>query len=220
MKEAVAIIEEEPRRFRRKEEDIRRLILDAARCEFGRQGYATTTRAIAQLADVSESLVFRYFGSKAALFDLVVFGPFNDLIARFNQTSGIRDDENYEASSRAFVTELLQYLRANRMLITAFVQTSSGRFKDTGIPAKAGLKDYFARAQASVEAIHRRLTGQVDPAIWLAVRLGFATVLGSVLFSDLLFAGEEPDMETLTDGLVQLLVRLLQPTAKTLAKQV
>jgi AcrR family transcriptional regulator len=217
MKEAVAIMEEEPRRFRRKEEDIRRLILNAARCEFGRHGYATTTRAIAQLADVSESLVFRYFGSKAALFDLVVFGPFNDLIARFNQTSGMRDDDNAEASSRAFVTELLQYLRANRMLIAAFVQTSSGRFKEAGIPAKAGLEDYFARAQASVEAMHHNLTGKADPAIWLAVRLGFAAVLGSVLFSDLLFAGEEPDLETLREGLVQLLVRLLQPPIKRLA---
>jgi AcrR family transcriptional regulator len=217
MKEAVAIMEEEPRRFRRKEEDIRRLILDAARSEFGRRGYATTTRAIAQLADVSESLVFRYFGSKAALFDLVVFGPFNDLIARFHQTNGIGDVDDPEAGSRAFVTELLQYLRANRMLIAAFLQTSSSRLKETGIPAKAGLDDYFARAQASVEAIHRKLTGAVDPGIWLAVRLGFATVLGSVVFSDLLFAGEEPDIETLTEGLVQLLARLLQPTARTLA---
>jgi len=65
--------------------------------------------------------------------------------------------------------------------------------------------------------MHRKLTGKADPAIWLAVRLGFATVLGSVLFSDLLFANEEPDMKTLTEGLVQLLVRLLQPPTNSLA---
>jgi AcrR family transcriptional regulator len=213
MNENIVVLEPGTRRNRRKEQDIRNLILDAARREFTRLGYAaTTTRAIAQLADVSESLVFRYFGSKAALFDLVVFGPFNELMARFNETHAVpTDTPTHIANSRAFVGALLKYLRANRMLVAGFVQTFAGRFDETGFPPASGLENYFALSQASVDRLHRNTVGYADPAIGLAIRLGFAAVLGSVLFSNWLFAEKEPDLDVLTDGLVRLLVRVLEP---------
>lgn len=50
---------------------------------FGEQGYnATTTRGIAQRAGVSEPLLFRYFGSKEALFEQAVLTPFTDFVSR------------------------------------------------------------------------------------------------------------------------------------------
>jgi AcrR family transcriptional regulator len=201
------------RRFRRKETEIRQLILDAARQEFGRAGYAvTTTRAIAKLAGVSESLVFRYFGSKAALFDIVVFGPFNDLMARFNKSHTVPQGQQMHISnSRVFVRELLTYLRDNRMLVTAFVQNSVGCVDEAGLPFSSGLANYFARSQESVEIMQRKANGYADPSIGLAVRLGFSAVLGSVLFSNWLFGTEEPEIDTLTDGLVRMLVRILEP---------
>jgi AcrR family transcriptional regulator len=212
MNKNIVVLEPGTRRNRRKEEDIRNLILDAARHEFTRLGYAATTRAIAQLADVSESLVFRYFGSKAALFDLVVFGPFNELMARFNETHAVATDApTHIANSRAFVSALLKYLRANRLLIAGLLQTFAGRFEETGFPPASGLENYFALSQASVDRLHRSTNGYADPATGLAIRLGFAAVLGSVLFSNWLFAEEEPDLDVLTDGLVRLLVRVLEP---------
>jgi AcrR family transcriptional regulator len=213
MDENILPLEPVARRNRRREDDIRQLILEAARQEFTRLGYAgATTRAIAQLADVSESLVFRYFGSKAALFDLVVFGPFNELMARFNETHSVAEDApTHIANSRDFVRNLLQYLRANRMLIAGFLQNFASRFEENGSPPASGFENYFALSQASVDRLHRSTTGYADPSIWLAVRLGFATVLGSVLFSSWLFAEKEPDIEVLTDGLVRLLVRVLEP---------
>jgi len=42
---------------------------------------------------------------EAALFDLVVFGPFNDLLARFSQPAP--GAETLAVSTRAFVSELL-----------------------------------------------------------------------------------------------------------------
>jgi AcrR family transcriptional regulator/transposase len=57
--------------------------LAAARTAFGRYGYnATTTRAIAQRAGVSEPTIFRQFGSKDALFDAAVLTPFTEFLTQ------------------------------------------------------------------------------------------------------------------------------------------
>ena len=65
---------------RRPRGEPRRLLLDAARDLFARQDYrATTTREIAQAAGVAEHLLFRHFGSKAALFREALVVPFSDL---------------------------------------------------------------------------------------------------------------------------------------------
>src|SRR5207302_6556274 len=54
---------------RRRRGEPRRLLLESARELFSRQGYASTsTREIADHAGVSETLMFRYFRSKAGLF--------------------------------------------------------------------------------------------------------------------------------------------------------
>lgn len=51
----------------------RQQVLDAARHLFLENGYhATTTRAIARSADVSDALLYRYFPSKRDLFDAVI----------------------------------------------------------------------------------------------------------------------------------------------------
>src|SRR6188768_1564236 len=63
----------------------RRLLLDAARQLFARQDYrGTTTREIAELAGVREYLLFRYFGSKAALFHEALVVPFVQFVDDFN----------------------------------------------------------------------------------------------------------------------------------------
>lgn len=55
-------------------------IRDAARHLFAERGYGgTTTREIARLADVSETLLFRYYGDKAGLLNEVVIAPFHAL---------------------------------------------------------------------------------------------------------------------------------------------
>lgn len=58
-------------------------IVAAAREAFGQYGYnATTTSAIAQRAGVSEPAIYRYFGTKEALFDAAVLTPFTDFLTR------------------------------------------------------------------------------------------------------------------------------------------
>jgi AcrR family transcriptional regulator len=65
----------------------RRLLLAAARDLFARQDYrSTTTREIAEHAGVAEHLLFRQFGSKAALFQEALVTPFVDLVDAFSAT--------------------------------------------------------------------------------------------------------------------------------------
>ena len=54
---------------RRKGDDTKRRILEAARCRFSEDGYERTTiRAVATDASIDPSMVMRYFGSKEGLF--------------------------------------------------------------------------------------------------------------------------------------------------------
>ena len=65
--------------------DTRREILDAARTEFGRNGYdGATIRGIARMAGVDPALVMHYFGSKDRLFAASLELPVDpvDMIAR------------------------------------------------------------------------------------------------------------------------------------------
>ena len=72
---------------RRPRGEVRRLILDAARDLFARQDYrSTTTREIAEAAGVIEPLLFRHFGSKAALFRETMVVPFTSFVDDFGRT--------------------------------------------------------------------------------------------------------------------------------------
>ena len=70
-----------PKATRRPRGEPRRLLLDAARALFAQQDYrSTTTKEIAEKAGVLEHLLFRQFGSKAALFREAVVVPFVEII--------------------------------------------------------------------------------------------------------------------------------------------
>jgi AcrR family transcriptional regulator len=203
------------RRSRRREEDIRLLILDAAREEFSRRGYeGATTRAIAECADVSESLLFRYFGAKSALFEAVAFEPFNELMSRFydsRATSASLDD--HLANTRDFVTRLTEYLRGNRPLIAALLRPG---VHDSGVDQPlmlTGLENYFSRSRSNLDRLYLGLVGRTDPKADIVIRLGFGMVLASILCADWLFPGGGPSEQELTDGLVRSLTRMLAPEA-------
>src|SRR5208283_4392242 len=75
------------RATRRPRGEPRRLLLDAARDLFSRQDYrSTTTREIAEAAGVIEPLIFRHFGSKAALFHETMVAPFTSFVDDFGRT--------------------------------------------------------------------------------------------------------------------------------------
>jgi AcrR family transcriptional regulator len=67
-------------RTRRSRDEIRKLILDAARESFAIKGFAATTREIAERATVTEQLLFNHFESKQQLYAVAVVQPFEKFV--------------------------------------------------------------------------------------------------------------------------------------------
>ena len=122
-----ALLEAEPARpTRRAPGEGRRLLLLAARELFEESGYArTTTRMIAERADVAEALLFRNFGSKAALFSEVTLGPFTQFISDWKSK---RANDWMVASPEQLASELIgsfyDLFRNNRGLMITYIATS------------------------------------------------------------------------------------------------
>jgi AcrR family transcriptional regulator len=70
-----------PIRTRRRPEQVRALLLEAAEELFTRQGYAeTTTDDIAAQAGVTRSVMYRHFRTKLELFQEAVLKPFIEFL--------------------------------------------------------------------------------------------------------------------------------------------
>src|SRR5215510_4910912 len=94
---------------RRPRGEPRRLLLVAARDLFARQDYrSTTTREIAEAAGVAEHLLFRNFGSKAALFREALVVPFTSFVDDFSKTWRSIDPEM--TSTEELATEFVGQL--------------------------------------------------------------------------------------------------------------
>jgi AcrR family transcriptional regulator len=117
----------------------RRLLLDAARSLFARQDYrSTTTREIAAAAGVTEHLLFRYFGSKAALFREALVLPFTSFVDEFGQTwqSVIPEETDEEELAGHFVGQLYDvFVQHQGLLLTLMASEalSEEELAETGI---------------------------------------------------------------------------------------
>lgn len=82
---------------RRPRGEPRRLLLEAGRDVFNRKGYVSaSTREIAEQAGVSETLIYRYFNTKAGLFHETMVQPFVSAL----------DSQIAQGRSRAASTQL------------------------------------------------------------------------------------------------------------------
>lgn len=206
--------EEQPktRRRRRTREDVTRRISEAAQQLFSERGYdAATTREIARLADVSETLVFRYFGDKATLFDEVVIAPFQRLmdasIARHPDPTA---DFDREAETRRFTRQVFELFEGNEAIFRAML---AGPSAGDSAPGLRGLAPFF---EQSVDQVKQRYAsaGLAPPFdLSIGVRVGFGMIAASVLLRDALFPDSPPDREALIDVLEKLVAHSLMGPA-------
>ena len=87
---------------------------------FARQDYrSTTTREIAEKAGVAEHLLFRNFGSKAALFREALVVPFTSFVDEFSETwrSVVPEETDEEELAAQFVGQLYDLFVENRGLV-------------------------------------------------------------------------------------------------------
>jgi AcrR family transcriptional regulator len=193
---------------RRSSDEIRRLILGAARELFARQGYdGTTTKEIAAQAGVLESLIFTNFGSKARLFDDAIVAPFADLVSDYVDAWERRSGESTPAERiEAFIDELFELALANRTLLRSALAGSAGGSGDLG-PA-AALLDHLAQTLHRIEGVSaiRRDYPEMDGPAAIGAIAGM--VFGVALLDDMLYpAGtRKPAKVRLQAEMVRLVV--------------
>jgi AcrR family transcriptional regulator len=183
----------------------RLLLLDAARTLFARQDYrGTTTREIADTAGVLEHLLFRQFGSKAALFREAVVVPFVTIVDDLHAGWETIDPspESSEAVARTFLGALYDLFVDNRGLVmtlwTADALTEA-ELQETGIAeidrsiGVLGQLGGKAFDILEIDADHQDL----------AARSTVAMVAGMAAFGTTFFGGSRPPRDVIVEELAQ-----------------
>lgn len=194
-------------RQRRSSEQVRELIAGAARVTFAEHGFAgATTRDIAQRAGVGEVLIFRHFGSKADLFEQVVFAPFDRMIGDFLEV--VRDDPpDRLGGNERFVRSIYPFLKENADLLRAIAR--SGATAGGGLAH--GLDNYFARAAQRMRQQYARERVEAEIAPELGVRFGFGMLAAAILFEEWFFPDSQPPDDMVREVLSRMLYKALSP---------
>lgn len=168
---------------RRTTDEVRALVLDAARELFTEQGYEdTTTRQVAHKAGVLEHLIFRNFTNKAGLFDAAVVTPLADLVADY-AARWDRDGASSTPEERiaGFIEGLFDLASSNRSLLVTILARSEGTQ-----PGADELLDHIAATLHGLEGIEAiNEYPDLDPPATMAAVTGM--VFGIALFDKMLF---------------------------------
>lgn len=168
---------------RRSSLQVRQQLLDAAETLFVEHGYTgVTTRDLARAAHVSESVLYRHFGSKSRLFAEAVLLPFARLFEAFSHTAARRFAEPVDLPvlMRLFVSELIDQLRAHRQTLRMFLAAEDELDADTR-EVFYNLFDEVIRKLSEVTAEESRLRnrpqGVLGPEMNVRATLGMAISL-------------------------------------------
>jgi AcrR family transcriptional regulator len=193
-------------RSRRPRGEPRRLLLEAARDLFNRKGYATTaTREIAERADVSETLIFRSFGTKAGLFREAMVQPFIDALD--DQIAHLESNPITELlavdATRSFVASLYDVFHEHRalaaMVFAADALVESEVAESGMIDDVRDAIDRFVKA-AREQAIATGIA--IEPtAHELAIRGHMAMVAGVATFGPWYLGKRRPSRKAIIDEL-------------------
>jgi AcrR family transcriptional regulator len=192
------------RATRRRRGEPRRLLLESARELFSRQLYtSTSTREIADHAGVSETLMFRYFGSKAGLFREALVVPFIEYVEDLNAKwqSGELDALSDEGFARQLVGDLFDLFREHRGLVVMLWAADGQSARDlaeTGIYEIERELKVLAKLGAA-ETVRR----QNHPLYRhdLATRSMLAMVAGMAVFGQAFYGKRPPSRNAIVEEL-------------------
>jgi AcrR family transcriptional regulator len=198
---------------RRNAVQVRRTVLDAAERLFAERGYAAaTSRDLARAAGVSESVMYRHFGSKAGLFAEAVVAPFLQFLENFSEVSAryLSQPLPVPVMMRLFVSELVDQLTRHRRSLRTVLAASEDLEVETRDALVSGL-DAVLRRLGDVVGLEQgmrrhRADNPLGPE--MDVRAVVGMVLALVVLDDwLLPAGDRrPTQEQLVDHLTHFLL--------------
>jgi AcrR family transcriptional regulator len=183
-------------------------LLDAARDLFARQDYrSTTTREIADVAGVTEPLLFRHFGSKAALFRETMVTPFTNFVDDFGRTWGaiVPDETDEHELAHQFVGRLFDVFVDHQGLVLTLL--SSDTLSDEEM-ADAGIAD-IRRALAVLgrsSAEGMALRGVRSNRPYLAAYSTVAMIAGMAALRSTYFGTKQPSRDAIVEELTQAIL--------------
>ena len=198
-----------PSAVRRTRGEPRRLLLDAARTLFARQDYrSTTTREIATAAGVTEHLLFRYFGSKAALFREALVLPFTGFVDEFGATwqSVIPEETDEQALAGTIRRAALRRVRQSTkaLLLTLMAsETLSDEELARRESATSG-KSLNILGRISAEGMNIRGLRSHHPD--LRAHSTVAMIAGMAALRSTYFGARPPSRKVIVDELVQAIL--------------
>jgi AcrR family transcriptional regulator len=199
-------------RLRRSSLQAREAILAAAEEVFAVQGYAgATSRDLSRAAGVSESVIYRHFGSKSGLFATAVLAPFLRFLETFSDTSAryLAQPLPAEVMMRLFVSELFDQLTVHRGALRSFLAAAEDLDADTKRGFYRAFDDVMVRIGqvADTEARVRDKT-QRGLGEEMNVRVAVGMVLSLVVLDDWLLPSD--DRRPGRDQLIEHVCTILQ----------
>jgi AcrR family transcriptional regulator len=173
---------------RRSTEEVRTLVLTAARKLFSVHGYrGTSTRDIATAAGVTSAAIYRHFGSKEGLFEAAVEEPLHATVDGFlDDWEFIGSDQHHnDVAARLFMKSVVRLLRENRELFAAYLHGRSAReVEESALSRELG---------NVVDRVQTAITGQglVGVDVPVAVRCVAGMLMSLVLYDDFLFPPDD-----------------------------
>jgi AcrR family transcriptional regulator len=200
-------------RVRRSPVDLRAAILEAAEEAFSREGYGSVSlKQIALDAGVAESVLYRHFPSKTAIFREAVLLPlvavlesFSDATARYTEYA--LDDRSL---MRLVVGSLLDQLGDHRAALRSLTSAEDALSPDEREDLHQALADVLTRiGDIAREEATKRGAAPPGLGIELTARVLVGTVVSLVIYGDWLLRDlpQTASRTDLLDHLVEIMLR-------------
>ncbi|MCA1846905.1 MAG: TetR/AcrR family transcriptional regulator [Actinobacteria bacterium] len=179
----------------------RQQLIEAARQVFLRHGLnGARTRHIADEAGVNEALLYHYFPSKEAIFEVAVLEPLHEMMTELFEASMMAESGTVQAQEVR--RTVLQVVRTMNEILPLLGMVLFGD-QETG--RRFYQEKYYPLLRQGYEAGSRAMAGwanrPIDPSVATAVH-GMCFVAAM----DRWFRGVEPDQEHMADVLTDLVL--------------
>jgi AcrR family transcriptional regulator len=189
----------------------RELIVAAARDLFGQQGFTNTAvKDVAAQAGVAEIIVYRLFGTKAELFEEVIFKQLVDAIVGWLERWGERDAGQASSweSGRAYIEGVYRMVSANRGQILALLAAEAFE------PAFSGERSTSSPINQALHRIETLVGREVEASGWrgvdvaLATRVTFSMIFSLAMFPETLLpvGGQCPSEDQIIDEMTAYMI--------------
>ena len=176
---------------RRSSEEIRSLILQSAIDLFSERGYSgTTTRMLAERAEVEEVLIFRHFGTKAALFEQAIVKPFMEMSKQYlqMQRTGEQNIATVSERSERYIELIYDLLVQDRKVFRALIistHTDDPELRSLFHRDESPLIKYLEEVTKGAKASFGKAGIKADPSVAARITFGMAFMLA--VFGDVMF---------------------------------